>query len=266
MTRWTKQRVLETAAAWVWVPGDALDVIGDGYRIVRYPDRLLGPGSPAARVLWSRTARPLAVMIDEIIAQVRTWGLDEVHWRVSDATEPATTERELRARGAELSETFKVLGFDLSEGLPLLDPPADVTAELVDTERTLQAESHVNVHGWGEKAPDEADLARQLDEAIRELRNWSSFRVVAFADAGPISAGGCTLDGEVAKLWGAVTLAQARGRGGYRAVLAERLRLARDHGASLALVKGSTQTSGPILLRAGFTDFGEERLYRLQAH
>lgn len=266
MTRWTAQRVLDAAAAWVWVPDDALDLTGDGYRLVRYPDRLLGPSSPAARVLWSRTARPLEVVIDEITAQVRAWGLDEVHWWVSAATEPAGTERELRARGAELSDNFLVLGFDLSEGLPLLDLPGDVTAELVDTERTLRAESHVTVHGWGREEPDEADLARQLDEAIRDLQNWASFRVVAFADASPISASGCTLDGEVAQLWGAVTLPQARGRGGYRAVLAERLRLARDHGATLALVKGSTQTSGPILLRAGFTDFGEERLYRLQAH
>ncbi len=48
-----------------------------------------------------------------------------------------------------------------------------------------------------------------------------------------------------------------------RAVLAERLRLARDHGATLALVKGRVLTSGPILLRAGFADYGEERCYWL---
>ena len=46
-------------------------------------------------------------------------------------------------------------------------------------------------------------------------------------------------------------------------MLAERLRLARDHGATIALVKGRIETSGPILLRAGFTDYGEERCYWL---
>jgi len=46
-------------------------------------------------------------------------------------------------------------------------------------------------------------------------------------------------------------------------VLAERLRLARAHGATLALVKGRVLTSGPILLRAGFADYGEERCYWL---
>ena len=40
----------------------------------------------------------------------------------------------------------------------------------------------------------------------------------------------------------AITLAASRGRGSYRAVLAERLRLAREHGATLALVKGRILT------------------------
>ena len=69
--------------------------------------------------------------------------------------------------------------------------------------------------------------------------------------------------GEVAQLWGAVTLREYRRRGAYRAVLAERLRLARVHGATLALVKGRVVASGPILLRAGFADYGEERCYWL---
>ena len=46
-------------------------------------------------------------------------------------------------------------------------------------------------------------------------------------------------------------------------MLAERLRLAREHGATLALVKGRVLTSAPILLRAGFADYGEERCYWL---
>jgi len=46
-------------------------------------------------------------------------------------------------------------------------------------------------------------------------------------------------------------------------VLAERLRLARAHGATIALVKGRVETSGPILLRAGFAEYDEERCYWL---
>ena len=40
-------------------------------------------------------------------------------------------------------------------------------------------------------------------------------------------------------------------------------RLARAHGATLALVKGRAETSGPILLRAGFAEYDEERCYWL---
>jgi GNAT superfamily N-acetyltransferase len=90
---------------------------------------------------------------------------------------------------------------------------------------------------------------------------WWRRSTAGHLDGEPASSGGCTLNGEVAQLWGAVTLPAFRRRGSYRAVLAERLRLARDHGIELALVKGRVETSGPILLRVGFTDYGEERCY-----
>ena len=83
----------------------------------------------------------------------------------------------------------------------------------------------------------------------RDLAAWSSFRVLASVRGEPAAVGGCTLRGEVAHLWGAVTLREYRRRGAYRAVLAERVRLAHVHGATLALAKGALETSGPILLR-----------------
>ena len=49
----------------------------------------------------------------------------------------------------------------------------------------------------------------------------------------------------------------------YRAVLTERLRLAREHSATLAMAKGRALASGRILLRAGFADYGEERCFWL---
>jgi len=128
---------------------------------------------------------------------------------------------------------------------------------------TFRAAAMVTVRGWGRAEPAEADLARDRDEALRELASWSSFRVLALVGDEPASTGGCTLRGEIAQLWGAVTLRPFRHRGSYRAVLAERLRLAREHGAALAIVKGRAGTSGPILLRAGFSDYDEERCYWL---
>jgi len=138
-----------------------------------------------------------------------------------------------------------------------------VAVELVSDERTFRAASAVSVQGWESVEPDQAEIARQLKETLRDLATWSSFRVVAFADGEPVSTGGCTLTGEIALLWGAITLPASRGHGSYRALLAERLRLAREHGATLAMAKGRALPSGPILLRAGFTDYGEERCFWL---
>ncbi len=249
-----------------WRPHGAIEVLADDYRLIRYPDWALDPVLPAAHVTRSRTGRtqrPADEIIDEVAARVRRWGLHGVAWWVSSATQPPDTEKTLRARGGKQIDAVQILARELSGGLPDLDVPADVRIELVADERTFRAASMVTVRGWGRKEPTGAALAREFAEVIRSHQTWSSFRVVAMIGQQPASSGGCTLRGEVAQLWGAVTLREYRRRGSYRAVLAERLRLAREHGAALALVKGRVETSGPILLRAGFADYGQERCYWL---
>ncbi len=260
---WTPQRVLDAAAAMEWVPGGAVELRTDDYRLIRYPDVVLDPTFRAAQVTWSRTTRPLDDVIEEIAAYARLWGVPGVAWWISAATQPADTEQVLRTRDAALIDAVQILARELGDEPPELDVPDDVVVELVRDERTFRASSAITVQGWGRPEPDEAELARQLDETLAGLAAWSSFRVVALVDGEPVTTGGCALDGEVAQLWGGITLPASRGRGSYRAVLAERLRLARAHGATLALVKGRILTSGPTLLRAGFTDYGEERCYWL---
>ncbi len=252
-----------------WRPDGAIEVLADDYRLIRYPDWALDPVFPAAQVTRSRvygsgrTRRPADEVIDEVAARVRRWGLPGVAWWVSSATRPADTEETLCARGGKQIDAVQILARELDDGLPDLDVPADVSVELVTDERTFQAASRVAVRGWGRKEPTGAAFAREFTEMIRDLETWSSFRVVAMIGPEPVSSGGCTLRGEIAQLWGAVTLPEYRRRGSYRAVLAERLRLAREHGAALALVKGRIETSGPILLRAGFADYAQERCYWL---
>lgn len=263
MNDWTRERVLDAAAGMEWLPGGAVELCTDDYRLIRYPDVVLDPTFRAAQVTWLRTTRPLNSVIGEIAGYVRGWDLPGVAWWVSAATRPQGIEDALRTRDAELIDAVQVLARELGAEPPQLGVSGDVVVELVDDERTFRASSAVTVEGWGRTEPDEAEFVRQLDETLRDLAAWSSFRVVALVDGVPVSTGGCTLVGDVAQLWGAVTLLPSRGRGGYRAVLAERLRLAREHGATLALVKGRVLTSAPTLLRAGFADYGEERCYWL---
>ena len=255
--------MLDATIAMEWRPAGAVEVLTSDYRLIRYPDRALDPTLPAAQVTRSRASRPAGEIIDEVAGCVRRWHLPGVAWWVSSATRPLYTEETLRARGGKQIDAVRILARELTGGLPELNVPDDVTVELVSDEPTFRAASTVAVRGWGRKQPTAAALDREFTEAIGDLATWSSFRVLARIRGEPASSGGCTLRGDVAQLWGAVTLREFRRRGSYRAVLAERLRLAREHGAALALVKGRIATSGPILLRAGFADYGEERCYWL---
>jgi hypothetical protein len=139
-----------------------------------------------------------------------------------------------------------------------------VRADIVQDEPGVRAGQLVWSEVWGNgREPAEDDIGRQLADAREGLANWSDFRVVAYVDGQPASSGGCTLTDGVAQLWGGATRSAFRGRGGYRAALARRMAVAREHDASLALVKGRVETSAPILRRAGFISYGEERCYRL---
>ncbi len=269
----TRRRVLEAVVEMEWRPDGAIEVLTDDYRLIRYPDWALDPTFPAAQVTRSHSGRPLPEVIEEVTGRVRRWGLPGVAWWVSGTTRPPGTEAALRERGGVQIDAVNILVRDLGGGLPDLAVPEDVRVELVADGRTFQAASMVTVRGWGRTEPAVAAADREFRDAIRDLAAWSSFRVVASVPlpAGPlpggggqpVSTGGCTLRGEIAHLWGAVTLREYRRRGCYRAVLAERLRLARAHDATLALVKGRAETSGPILLRAGFAHCDTERCFWL---
>ena len=263
MSSWTPQHVLDAAVAMEWCPDGATEVLADDYRLIRYPDWALDPTFPAAQVTRSRSERTAAEIIGEVAGRVRRWGRPGVAWWVSSATLPPDTEAALRAAGGKQIDTVQILARELNgddAGPPV---PGEVSVELVAGERAFRAASMVTVRGWGRKEPAGAALAREYAEAVRDLAAWSSFRVLASVRGEPAAVGGCTLRGEVAQLWGAVTLREYRRRGAYRAVLAERLRLARVHGATLALVKGRVETSGPILARDGFAVYAEERCYWL---
>jgi hypothetical protein len=257
--------VLDAAVASEWRPDSAVEVLTDDYRLIRYPDWALDSAFPAAQVTRSHSERGAAEVIGEVAGRVRQWGRPGVAWWVSSETRPADTETALRAAGGKQIDAVQILARELDGDDPGLAAhvPGDVSVELVAGERAFRAASAVAVRGWGRKEPAGAALAREYAAAVRDLAAWSSFRVLASVRGEPAAVGGCTLRGEVAQLWGAVTLREYRRRGAYRAVLAERVRLAHVHGATLALAKGRIETSGPILIRSGFALYDEERCYWL---
>jgi GNAT superfamily N-acetyltransferase len=170
----------------------------------------------------------------------------------------------LLTRGGVLSDTYQVLARELISGARERLTSGEISIELVHDERTFEAATFIESTGWNRSALDEAEASERFAKTLKDLKEWDGFQLVAFVNGEPASTGRCTLNGEVARLWGAVTLPDFRHRGCYRALLSERLRLSQEHGATLALTRGRPMTSGPILIRAGFTAHSEERCYRIK--
>lgn len=258
---WSPARVLAAAAEWVWLPDGVEQLETEDYHLVAYPDWF---GNPT-QVAWCRSTRPADALVDEVTDKVRSWRRNEVSWWVAADTRPGALESELRARGAKVSQTVDVLAFDMSDTLPDPGDTDGLRCVLVEDEATLRAASTVAQEVWGEAPTEETEeaVAKELADLARPIGERQGFRVVAFLGEEPVSTGGCTLAGDVARLWGAATRPDLRGRGAYRATLMKRLEVAREYRATLGLVKGRVETSAPILRRIGFETYGQEILYTL---
>ncbi len=114
----------------------------------------------------------------------------------------------------------------------------------------------VEVFGGGPTPEDELEGALVRERETRSAGRGG--RVVAYDAGRPVGSGGVSIEAGDVRLLGGGVLEDARGRGVYRALLAERLAEGARRGAGLALVKGRVETSGPILRRAGFQAFGRE--------
>ncbi len=261
MPTWTDEDALEAAADWLWIP-EGSDVADGDITLIRRP--AWAGGSVA--VERTRSARPVADLVDEAAATARAWGAAVLQWAVRDDAPELGTE--LTRRGAEVADALDILALPLPD-VPQPVPGPGVSARLVETRDDVMALGRINAAVWGDPPLDDERLAAELADVRRALADGTGFRVLATVDREPAAAGGVTLArgprglGTVARLWGAATLEPLRGRGAYRAVLAERLRVSAARGATLALVKGRVTTSAPILARAGFRRVGGERRFHL---
>jgi GNAT superfamily N-acetyltransferase len=251
--------VAAEAAAWVWYPPDAQILETADLLLVRWPDHV---GQPPMLVRIDPDADPAEVLATAT-EQTSAWGADRVTVPVMLAA-PTGLEELLVARGATPYETVEVLAADLTGRGPVLDAPDGIELAWQLDARTVREGAAVAQEAFEEGAiPDEA-TAREL-----ALLNAADFdagagtSLVAYLDSRPVGTAGVTVVGRTARLWGGGVIPAARGRGVYRAMLQARLDLAVDRGATMALVKGRVGTSGPILRRAGFAGYGEERSYRL---
>lgn len=254
-TSWDADAVLAASNEWSWVPPGAASVRTEEYLVVACPPHFLV--STTARVFGSD--RDPSELVDEIHDAARSLGRDRLWWHVSDCTRPAGLEAEVVARGAEVVERRDVLALPIAGGLPDLGVPAGI-----EVRRVRDLEGHRDAHvvelsAFGGVEHTDEQRKERLVELEPGLADDSIGVVVAYIDGRAAGVGGWTMAGDVCRLWGGGTHMARRGSGAYRAVLAERLRIARGAGATLGLTHGRIFTSSPILRRIGFTRYGEQR-------
>lgn len=83
-------------------------------------------------------------------------------------------------------------------------------------------------------APGTAERAMSDESCDSRLRIPRSVHLVGTIGGEIVTTGSVRIDGDIASIGGAATLASARGRGAQRAMIVDRLHRARDGGASLA--------------------------------
>lgn len=261
---WTTERVLAELDSLdsSSVSDDVVQIATEEYRLLIYPSRSISSTFPAAQVTWSDFSRPFDMVFRDIAQVVVEHGLGEVHWWVTASSRPEGLGSTLPARGGELTDSVQILSKELVADSHRNLEEAEIEIALVCDEETVRASTFVETHGWGRAALDEAVLAHRLREVRSQLEVGSGFQFVALIEGEPAATACCVLYGEVARLFGAVTLPEFRRRGCYQALLSERLRRAQGSGATIALTRARPTTSGPLLVRAGFTLNGEEHCYR----
>lgn len=249
------EEIARASAAWVWVPRDGEQERTE-LQLVRYPARF-GGGVRASQVA---SARDAASVLDHAIARTRAWGEERlVFW--TNAADSPDLEEELRRRGARHEDSTTVFARPIpGEPVPV---PDGIDVRVVRTLADVRDVDAINVPVWEQAPLDAAGLEAERAEVAADAEARTGFRVVASIAGAPASTGGCTIADGFLRLWGAATLPELRGRGAYRGVLAERLLIGAEHGATTALVKGRVETSAPILARCGFAPCGEERSYVL---
>jgi GNAT superfamily N-acetyltransferase len=249
--------VAAACKAWVWVPESAATVETDEYLLVRMPDWFAIP----LELLRFDPMRPAGVVVDEMLGRARRLDQPFVNCWVKLHND-ASLDAEFVARGGVADETLDVLALDLTDELPGLGPTGHLELRWALDVDTMRDNLQVAADVFGDSMPPDDEVAAEVERAHRDSETGSG-AVVAYLDGVPVGSAGISIVDGVARLWGGAVREEARGRGAYRALLDARLRRGVSRGARMALVTGRVETSGPILRKAGFVRYGEERSYRV---
>lgn len=244
---------------------DGEDECAPWREVVRREDALFwtgeGPWPWASGVGWVRWSEAdLERRVDEMLAFFRE-RKKPVSWIVGPSSEPVGLIEALRRR--RLAEHVPHL---LAATLPLpvelrSNPRVDVR-EVTD-EAQMRAAIDIEFPGW-----DDARRARALFERMAVLRcpTRRSGALLAYLDGAAVgySAWRVASDRQALQLIGGVVRPEHRDQHVYTTLLAARMAKAQQLDLRVVVVGGADPTtSGPILVRYGFTDLGAIRIFRM---
>jgi len=203
------------------------------------------------------TPDTVASTVAEIRAIYAAKGVRAITWEVGDHAEPSDLAERLIALGMKpFAENELSVGMVLTRPLATVD--AAITVRRVETLEEFTRAAWIFRRGFGnDDAPEEPDIALRW----AEHRSVAVFeRYLAFDGDEPIAAADALfLEGGVVMVGGA-TLASARSKGAYRALVAARWEEGRRRGTP-TLITQAGPMSRPILNRLGFEEVVQIRVF-----
>ena len=202
-------------------------------------------------------------MIDETRALAAAHGLP-LMWMLDDGAQPPDLPERLARRGIAADERSpETIALVLADPADLGGAPGVVFRDALSS-LGLYATSHRVADLAFNGKPDPADcgddeLYRERFENARQVPGLR--RLLGFFDGTPAACGSLRVKGAVAIMNGGAVVPELRGRGIYRALVAERHRLALAAGAA-GVVTHAGPLSLPILRHLGFQAVGRRRYFK----
>lgn len=175
-------------------------------------------------------------------------------WRVSAANTPADLDQRLLAAG--LTKAIEMAGMSLDVNHPITANPDIQVREVMKNDLALASDLYHRAF------PLPKQLCDHIMIIMEAMKSVNYFAYVEESDAPAAIASMVYMpDQPIALLGGAATLPEYRGRGIYTALVAQRLRIARDNGMQTAVISAMRNTSAPICQKLGFVEHCSLDLY-----
>jgi GNAT superfamily N-acetyltransferase len=230
-------------------PGDERIVDPDGRFVI-----WLGAGVDDPH--WSVVQRlrldadALEETVAEIRSLVRSRGRRSCSWEIADSATPVGLVDWLLAHGCERDAPDGVATGMVLEHPPAGEPDPGVEVRRVETLDDLLEAARIGGAAFGMPpevlAETVAETARTWDPGDDRRRAY-----LAFVDGRPVARATASFTEHGALLFGGATLADARGRGAYRALVRARWEDAAARGTPVVVTHAGAR-SQPILARLGF--------------